>query len=139
MSDAQRAWATELIFGLGTTPPLGQTVVTALQHMAAIVGTCLICSVTEMIFSRFIPFLKKIITPLVSGIVVLLIGANMILVGIRDAGGGAWLLMGSIFLGMLVGYIVAAFLGKVNFGALREMSVITLPIPFRFGIAVAWP
>ncbi|MBI9101747.1 MAG: purine permease [Spirochaetales bacterium] len=143
------------------------------QMMAAIVGTTLICSATEMIFSRFIPFLRKIITPLVSGIVVLLIGTNLILVGIRDAGGGAWLLankpdlyanpqnlimalvvlvaivifnrtrnkwlrMGSIFLGMMVGYIVAAFMGKVNFGALSSMSIITPPIPFRFGISIAW-
>ena len=143
------------------------------QMMAAIVGTTLVCSVTEMIFSRFIPFLKRIITPLVSGIVVLLIGMNLILVGIRDAGGGAWLLankpdlyanpqnlimagvvlvaivifnrtrskwlrMGSIFLGMLVGYIVAAFMGKVNFAALGQMSIITPPIPFRYGISIAW-
>ncbi len=144
------------------------------QMMAAIIGTTLICSVTEMIFSRFIPFLKKIITPLVSGVVVLLIGFNLILVGIRDAGGGAWLLankpeiyanpknllmagivlvaivifnrsrnkwlrMGSIFLGMLVGYLVAAFMGNVNFGALSSLSIITPPIPFRYGISIAWP
>ena len=142
--------------------------------MAAIVGTALVCSVVEMIFSRFIPFLQRIITPLVSGVVVLLIGMNLITVGIKDAGGGAWLYankpeayaswnnlmlaavvlvsivifnrsrnrwlrMGSIFLGMMVGYIVAAALGLVNFAAIGSMSVITPPIPFRYGISIAWP
>lgn len=260
MSDIRQAAASELIFNLEDRPPLGQTVVAALQHMAAIfvgivtpaivisgalgfdtamkaylvsmsllvsgvatfiqvrkigpigsgllsiqgtsftfvstiiaigfwakgngasqeemmaaiVGTTLVMSVVEMIFSRFIPFLQKIITPLVSGIVVLLIGVNLIFVGIRDAGGGAWLLankpdlyanptnlmlagivlvaiiifnrsknkwlrMGSIFLGMMVGYIVAAAMGMVNFGAIGQMSIVTPPIPFRFGISIAWP
>ncbi len=144
------------------------------QMMGAIIGTCLLGSLTEIVFSRFIPLLKKIITPLVSGVVVLLIGTNLILVGIRDAGGGAWIMqnkpelfanaeslilalivlvavvifnsfkskwlrMGSIFLGMLVGYIVAALMGKVDFSILGSMPVITPPIPFRYGIAVAWP
>jgi xanthine permease XanP len=39
-----------------------------------------------------LPFLKKIITPLVSGIVVTLIGMSLIKVGITDIGGGQWLL-----------------------------------------------
>ena len=36
VSDSKRNAATELIFALGDRPPLGQTVVAALQHMAAI-------------------------------------------------------------------------------------------------------
>ncbi len=62
------------------------------QMLAAIFGTCLLASPVEMIFSRFIPLLKKIITPLVSGIVVTLIGMSLIKVGITDIGGGAWLM-----------------------------------------------
>ncbi len=62
------------------------------EILAAIFGTCLIASPVEMIFSRFIPMLKKIITPLVSGIVVTLIGMSLIKVGLTDVGGGSWLL-----------------------------------------------
>lgn len=47
--------------------------------------------------------------------------------------------MGSIFLGMMVGYIVAAFLGTVNFSAMSNLGFITAPIPFRYGFAIAWP
>ena len=62
------------------------------QALGTIFGVALICSPVEMIFSRFIPALKKIITPLVSGIVVTLIGLSLIRVGITDIGGGQWLL-----------------------------------------------
>ncbi|CCH48417.1 nucleobase:cation symporter-2 family protein [Pseudodesulfovibrio piezophilus] len=62
------------------------------EMLASIFGTCLLASPVEMIFSRFVPLLNKIITPLVSGIVVTLIGLSLIKVGLTDVGGGAWLL-----------------------------------------------
>jgi xanthine permease XanP len=62
------------------------------QALGTIFGVALLCSPVEMIFSRFIPSLKKIITPLVSGIVVTLIGMSLIRVAITDIGGGQWLL-----------------------------------------------
>ena len=142
--------------------------------LAAIFGTCLIASPVEMIFSRFIPLLKKIITPLVSGIVVTCIGLSLIKVGLTDVGGGAWLLankpdlfanpqnlmlagivlitiiifnrsknkwlrMGAIVFGLVLGYIVAAVLGQVNFSKISSLKIITAPIPFRYGFAVSWP
>ena len=144
------------------------------EILAAIFGTCLIASPVEMIFSRFIPMLRKIITPLVSGIVVTLIGMSLIKVGLTDVGGGSWLLsnkpelfasprnlmlagivlvvvilfnrsrnkwlrMGAIVFGLVAGYVVAAFLGQVNFGNISNLKIVALPIPFRFGLAVSWP
>lgn len=143
------------------------------QALGTIFGVCIIASPVEMIFSRFIPFLKKIITPLVSGIVVTLIGMSLIKVGITDIGGGQWLLdnkpeffasgtnlllagivlivivflnrstkkwlrMSAVVLGLIVGYIVAAFMGLVQFGNISTMKVITAPIPFRFGFHISW-
>lgn len=143
----------------------GGTVETAL---ATIFGVCFLGSFIEMIFSRFIPLLRKIITPLVSGIVVTMIGLSLIRVGITDIAGGAYVQanvpeafatwqnlglaaivlvtivvlnrsrnkfvrMGAIFIGLLVGYVVAAVLGRVNFGALRDLRIIQAPIPFRYG------
>jgi xanthine permease XanP len=142
--------------------------------MASIFGTVFVCSIVEIIFSRFIPLLRKIITPLVSGVVVLLIGFNLIKVGITDVGGGAWILenkpeayasyenlmlagivlvsviifnrsrnmwlrMGSIFLGMLVGYSVAAVLGRVDFSAIGDLGIVTVALPFKYGFSIAWP
>jgi xanthine permease XanP len=143
------------------------------QALGAIFGVALIASPVEMIFSRFIPFLKKIITPLVSGIVVTLIGMSLIRVGITDIGGGQWLLdnkpelfassqnlilaaivlivivlfnrsrnkwlrMGAIVIGLLVGYLVAAILGVVDFGRISSLSFVNTPIPFRFGFTISW-
>lgn len=62
------------------------------QALATIFGVALVCSPVEMIFSRFTPLLRKVITPLVSGIVVTLIGLSLIRVAITDIGGGQWLL-----------------------------------------------
>ncbi|MGL6314847.1 nucleobase:cation symporter-2 family protein [Vibrio sp. WXL103] len=62
------------------------------QALASIFGVALICSPIEMIFSRFIPALKKVFTPLISGIVVTLIGMSLVRVAITDIGGGQWLL-----------------------------------------------
>lgn len=146
---------------------------TETQMLAAIFGTCLIASPVEMIFSRFIPLLKKIITPLVSGIVVTLIGMSLIKVGITDIGGGAWLLgnkpdvfanptnlmlagivlvtiivfnrssnkwlrMGSIVFGLIAGYVVASFMGLVQFGKIASLKPVALPIPFKFGFGISW-
>lgn len=133
-----------------------------------ILGVCFVGSAIEMIFSRFIPLLRKIITPLVSGIVVTLIGLSLLKVGITDFGGGAWLLnnkpelyasgtniflgalvlctiiilnrsqnkfvrMSAIVIGLALGYIVAAFLGKVSFARLADMNWLALPLPFKYG------
>jgi xanthine permease XanP len=146
---------------------------TETQMLAAIFGTCLIASPVEMIFSRFIPLLKKIITPLVSGIVVTLIGMSLIKVGITDIGGGAWLLgnkpdlfanptnlmlagivlvtiiifnrsnnkwlrMGSIVFGLIAGYVVASFMGLVQFGKISSLKPFALPIPFKYGFSISW-
>jgi xanthine permease XanP len=137
--------------------------------LATIFAVCFFGSFVEMIFSRFIPFLKKIITPLVSGIVVTLIGMSLIRVGITDIAGGQYVMdnvpeafatlqnlglaaivlvvivilnrsknnflrMSAIFIGLVVGYIVAAVLGKVNFDRLAGLAIIQAPIPLRYGL-----
>lgn len=56
--------------------------------LPAIFGACMSASLVEMFISRIIKYLQKIITPLVSGIVVTLIGMSLIKVGISACGGG---------------------------------------------------
>ena len=53
-----------------------------------IFGACLVAAFVEMIVSRLLPYTRKIITPLVSGIVVSLIGMCLIKAGINSCGGG---------------------------------------------------
>ena len=124
-----------------------------------------------MIISRFLHVLKQIITPVVTGTVVMLIGLSLVKVGITDMAGGKWLLdnkpeffgsaqnlglgvlvlivvlilnrsktpmirMGSIVGGILVGYLVAWFMGKVRFDF--GVDIISVPIPFHYGFGFNW-
>ena len=56
--------------------------------LSYIFGACLVASVVEMVVSRLLPYTRKIITPLVSGVVVSLIGMCLIKAGINSCGGG---------------------------------------------------
>ncbi|EOW9150080.1 uracil-xanthine permease family protein [Vibrio cholerae] len=56
--------------------------------MAAIFGTILVASSAEILLSRVLQFAQRIITPLVSGIVVTLIGLTLVQVGLISMDGG---------------------------------------------------
>ena len=56
--------------------------------LPAIFGATIAGSVVEMLVSRILKYTRRIITPLVSGIVVTLIGLSLIKVGITACGGG---------------------------------------------------
>lgn len=56
--------------------------------MAAIFGTILFASFTEVFISRVLQHARRIVTPLVSGIVVTLIGLTLIKIGLTSIGGG---------------------------------------------------
>ena len=56
--------------------------------MAAIFGVVIAGSFIEMGVSRILPIIKRLITPLVTGIVVLMIGLTLIKVGLISMGGG---------------------------------------------------
>ena len=56
--------------------------------MAMIFGVCFFGAAVQIVLSRFIGQLRRVITPLVTGIVITLIGISLIKVGITDLGGG---------------------------------------------------
>ncbi len=56
--------------------------------MAAIFGTILVASSAEILLSRVLQFAQRVITPLVSGIVVTLIDLTLVQVGLISMGGG---------------------------------------------------
>jgi xanthine permease XanP len=56
--------------------------------MATIFGVVIAGSFIEMATSRILPFIRRMITPLVTGIVVLMIGLTLIKVGLISMGGG---------------------------------------------------
>lgn len=134
--------------------------------LGLIFALCMLGSFIQIILSRFLKLAQKVVTPLVTGTVVTLIGLTLVRVGITDMGGGfaaksagtfgsmqnlgvAFLVlltvlilnslsspllrMGSIVIGLVVGYIIAIPLGMVSFDGLGNLPPFTVPLPFRYG------
>ena len=62
------------------------------EILATIFGICFVGAFIEIVLSRFLHVLKGIITPVVTGTVVMLIGFSLLKAGITDMAGGKWLL-----------------------------------------------
>ncbi len=87
--------------------------------LAMIFGLCLFGSVVEIVLSRFLDKLERIITPTVTGIVITVIGLSLIKAGFTDFAGGAragedlgkpiFLLMGTLVVAVI---LIMTFIGK---------------------------
>ena len=129
----------------------------------AIVGAVLVGGLIEGILGLFAKYWMKLITPIVSASVVTSIGISLLSVGAASFGGGSgsenfgapsnWILgtvtliccllfhifaksyfkQLSVLFGLIVGYILAIFMGVVDFSALQGVSVVALPsfLPFK--------
>lgn len=139
--------------------------------MAAIFGVVMAGSFVEMGVSRVLPFVKRLITPLVTGIVVLMIGLTLIKVGLISMGGGFaalgngtfangenLLLSGTVLativvlnriplrglrssaivVALLLGYALAAWLGRLNFTGMHDAAWVQIPLPLHFGLGFSW-
>lgn len=128
-----------------------------------IIGAVLIGGLIEGILGLFARYWTKIITPIVAASVVTAIGFSLLSVGASSFGGGNgseqfgsasnWILGSitllccllfnifaksywkqlSVLFGLIVGYIVAACMGMVDFSSLKDTSFIALPsiLPFK--------
>lgn len=129
----------------------------------AVVGAVLIGGLVEGVLGLFAKYWRKVITPVVAASVVTAIGFSLLNVGAYSFGGGngspdfgsaSNLLLGavtlvtclvfnilakahykqlSVLVGLIVGYIFAIFLGKVDFSAVATSGIIALPefLPFK--------
>ncbi|MGJ8581644.1 MAG: uracil-xanthine permease family protein [Psychromonas sp.] len=62
------------------------------QILSLIFGVCVLGAFVEIAVSQFLDKLKRIITPVVTGTVITVIGISLIKVGFTDLAGGQWLL-----------------------------------------------
>lgn len=129
----------------------------------AVLGASLTGAIVEIILGFFIKPLKKFFPPVVTGVVVVSIGLSLIPTGIKFFAGGigaedfgslsnlflGFLVMiiiiffmqftkgftrvSAILIGIVVGYIVAIFMGKVDFSGVAAASWFSMPQPFAFG------
>ena len=133
--------------------------------LAAVFGAALAASPVEVIAGLSLGKIRKYFPPLVSGTVVMLIGLTLIPVGMDYVAGGVgapdygsfanlgvagivllvtlglnqffegFLRIGSVFIGIVVGYIVAIPLGLVDFSTVAQAGWITVPVPLKYGLA----
>lgn len=139
--------------------------------MAAIFGVVIAGSFVEIGISRILPFVKRLITPLVTGIVVLLIGLTLIKVGFISMGGGfsalangtfansenlilsgvvlaiivtlnrariVWVRSSAIVIALIVGYLLAAYFGRLDFSGMHNAALFQVPMPLHFGLGFSW-
>ncbi len=136
--------------------------------LSLIFGVCFLGAFVEIFLSQFLHKLKRVITPLVTGIVITIIGVSLIKVGMTDLAGGfkapdfgapgnlalgslvlvtiivlnrssnSWIRLSSIVLGLALGCIVAAFMGKISFDNLAALPTFSLPVPFKYGFSFDW-
>ena len=129
----------------------------------AVIGAVIVGGIIEGLLGLFAKYWRGIISPIVSACVVTAIGFSLLSVGANSFAGGSgaadfgsaqnWILGSitlvccilfnifakghmkqlSVLFGLVVGYIVALFMGKVDLSALEGIAVVSLPqiMPYR--------
>ena len=130
-----------------------------------VLGAALVGGLFEACLGTVIKKVRKFFPPIVTGVVVLSIGLSLLPVGIQSFAGGigaadfgsisnlviATVVLitmvyfnqftsgitstGSVFIGTIVGFIVAMALGKVDFTPVAQADLIYLPKPMLFNFA----
>ncbi len=143
--------------------PVGISI-SAQYGLAGVLGASFIGGFFEIIMGAFLKPLRKYFPPVVTGTVLLSIGLSLLPVGIKYFAGGVGakdfgspsnLLLGtivlvtvlffnqytkgitsmsSILIGILVGYIVAIPMGKIDFSAVSQAKWVSFPTPFKYGM-----
>lgn len=153
-----------IVMGISFTFVSSACVIGSQYGYGAIMGAVLIGGIIEGLLGLFAKYWRKIVTPIVAATVVAAIGFSLLSVGANSFGGGAgsedfgsienWILGGvtlvccilfnifakgflkqlSVLFGMIVGYILAIFMGQVDFSAVADSSIVAFPsiIPFSF-------
>jgi len=135
------------------------------EIIALITSLCFVGSFVQIALSQFIPRLKRIVTPLVTGIVITSIGISLIKVGMTDLAGGLnspdfgspanlmlgffviavivvmnisnnnWVRLSSIVVGLVAGFVAAALTGMLDPGELMPSATLSVPVPFKYGFS----
>jgi len=134
--------------------------------MAALMGGVIIGGIFHSLLATGIGKIRFALPPLVTGLVVTMIGLALVKVGIQYAAGGVpaigtpeygsmknWfvalvvivttlgfkffargmLSVAAVLIGLIVGYVVAYFMGMVSFAKVGSAASFALPNPFHFG------
>ena len=126
------------------------------------IGAIMVGGVIEGVLGLFAKYWRRIISPIVAAVVVTSIGFSLLSVGATSFGGGSGaadfgsphnLVLGcvslaaclvfqvlakgktkqlSVLFGLIVGYVLAVFMGKVDFSGFANVGLFALPQPMPF-------
>ena len=167
-----------IVMGVSFTFVTVLSTVAANYGYPAVIGAVLCGGVFEGVIGLFAKYWRKIISPVVAASVVISIGYSLFSVGARSFGGGyvedfgsgpnlllgtitlvvclAWNCLAkgylkqlSVLVGLAVGYVVAACMGRVDLSAILSEGVVSLPslLPYPpefhagaiFSVAIIFP
>ncbi len=132
--------------------------------IAAVFGGAIFAGLVQVVLGFSLRWLRKLFPPLVSGIVVLVIGIGLLPTGMQLYGGGngaedfgSWDNLGlatlvlvvmlafyrygrgvfaasSVLIALVVGYLAAIPTGKVDFTQIEDAAWFAVPMPLEFGL-----
>lgn len=138
------------------------------EILSTIFGVCFCAAFVEIAFSQFINKLRRVITPVVTGTIICLMGLSLIKVAMTDIAGGFGaadlgalhhLALGGLVLativvfnrfqsqsvrlsaviaGLALGFGVAWYTGQVDFAQMAEVPLVSVPVPFKYGFSFDW-
>lgn len=137
--------------------------------MAALMGGIVIGGIFHFFLGTIIGRIRRWLPPMVTGLVVLMIGLALVKVGIQYAAGGVpmigkpeygalihWSLalvvigvtltlkfftrgmlsVSAVLLGLIAGYLLALYLGMINYAGVERAAWFALPNPLHFGLEI---
>ena len=151
-----------IVMGISFTFVTVLTGVVATYGYNAAIGAIIVGGIFEGVLGLFAKYWRRIISPIVAAVVVTSIGFSLLSVGATSFGGGSGaadfgspqnLVLGcvslaaclvfqvlakgktkqlSVLFGLIVGYVLAVFMGKVDFSGFADMGLFALPQPMPF-------
>ncbi|WEV73202.1 nucleobase:cation symporter-2 family protein [Bifidobacterium sp. ESL0790] len=151
-----------MVTGISFTYVAAAEAIVGKQGYGALVGAVIVGGLIELALGLTATFWKRFVPPIVSAIVVTSIGFSLLSTGAASFGGGqgakdfgSWqnltlglislvaclafqlLMKGtakqlSVLFGLVVGYVIAIFMGKVDFSGFQHLQAVSLPhfMPF---------
>lgn len=146
-----------MVTGISFTYVAAAIAIVSNQGYGAVIGAVLVGGLLEAVLGLTAQYWRKFVPPIVSAVVVTTIGFSLLTVGAQSFGGGAgakdfgdWknLTLGlislvaclafqllargtakqlSVLFGLVVGYLVAIAMGKVDFSGFAHLSLVSVP------------
>jgi len=152
-----------IVMGISFTFLSLSITIASAQGMSVLIGAVIVGGIIEGLLGLFVHYWIKIISPIVAATVVTAIGFSLLPIGANSFAGGQgaedfgalhnWIVGTitlftclcfqvftrgilrslSVLIGLLVGYVLAVFMGLVDFSGFQHVGIISLPqfLPFK--------